>query len=94
MIYTDEQRMHLAINMLCSMRENTMGRKEEVIGNLESVLTILVASDSFLDKSRLDKELSSLKYKRSKQDIWDIIKSDIKRMFPGQFTLEELGEKL
>jgi hypothetical protein len=92
MIYTEEQRMRLAINILCSMRENMMGRKEEVKGNFESILTILVAPDSFLDKSKLDVELASSKYSRSKEEIWSIIKSDIKRVFPGQFTPEELGE--
>lgn len=92
MKYTEEQRKHLAINILCSMRENTMGRKENVKGNLESVLTILVAPDSFLDKSRLSTELVSSNYPRSKDKIWEIIKSDIRQMVPGQFTSEELGE--
>jgi hypothetical protein len=92
MIYTEEQRMNMAINILCSIRENTMGRKEEVKGNLESILTILVAPDLFLGRSRLDVELASNKYLRSREEIWNIIKNDIKRMFPGQFTPEELGE--
>lgn len=89
MVYTEEQRKHLAMNILYMIRENSMGRKKEIIGNVESVLTILVAPDSFLE---LQGNIGLKNFSLSKDDIWNIIKKDIKQMFPEQFTSEQLGE--
>lgn len=92
MVYTEEHRKYLAINILCSLRENTMGRSKEVIGNIESALTILVAPDSFLDAVETHKVLTDKRFCRTRGRIWEIIKQDIKELFPGQFTSEQLGE--
>jgi hypothetical protein len=98
-----QERINIVIGILYVLREVQLGRKvildielEKTIlkVNSESLLTILVAPDIFLEvqnNKEVFKQLKCMGNLRSKEEIWSVIRNDIKRMFPGRFTDIELG---
>ena len=100
---SQEERFSIAINILAHCREREM-RGEPHSPNYETILGILVAPDWFVEECGAASICMLLQIPaRTKDELWQILRSDVERFFPGQFdwegqkrngTPKEIAEKL
>ena len=89
MTWPNEKRMQMAISLLDGLRKSNI-KGIKVNYNVETILTVLVAPESFLNVNMLN--INTIGIVRV-EDAWDTIRDDIMSMYPGQFTDEQLGIK-
>lgn len=89
MTWPNEKRMQMAISLLDGLRKSNI-KGIKVNYNVETILTILVAPESFLNVNMLN--INTIGIVRV-EEAWDTIRDDIMMMYPGQFTDEQLGIK-
>ena len=90
MTWPNEKRMQMAISLLDGLRKSNIGKGIKVTYNVETILSILVAPESFLNINILNIEMIPIV---TSEKAWDTIRDDIMSMYPGQFTDEQLGIK-
>ena len=89
MTWPNEKRMQMAISLLDGLRKSNI-KGIKVNYNVETILTVLVAPESFLNVNMLN--INTIGIVRV-EEAWDTIRDDIMMMYPGQFTDEQLGIK-